>query len=242
METSKTTQALSIAAAALFALVAMIAGYRNIGIPPVVIVGGSSVIGMALWIRTYLQKPLDPSIILPPFLLTVAALEVHMAEEYLTGFGPAMSRTFDISWTEQSFLMIFAFIGPAIYSLTALGLYYRVPLAGFLACFIFIGPGVAEISHFVFPLIEPAIQPELRDAVSQTVSNGGFVASMPNYWLHATGTYYFPGMYTAVLPMIPGIWAIVRTVRGGRRARALAARAPEVRPAGEIGALHSAVS
>jgi hypothetical protein len=25
-----------------------------------------------------------------------------------------------------------------------------------------------------------------------------------------TGTYYFPGMYTALLPMIPGIWAIVR--------------------------------
>jgi hypothetical protein len=65
---------------------------------------------------------------------------------------------------------------------------------------------------------------------------------MPNYWLHATGTYYFPGMYTAVLPMIRGIWAIVRTVRGSRRARALGARTTEVRPAKEIGALQSAVS
>jgi hypothetical protein len=36
---------------------------------------------------------------------------------------------------------------------------------------------------------------------------------MPNYWLETTGRYYFSGMYTAVLPMIPGIWAIVRTFR-----------------------------
>ena len=64
---------------------------------------------------------------MPPFLLTVAALEVHMIEEYLTHFGPAMSRLFNISWSERSFLMIFAFIGPAIYSLTALGLFRQVP-------------------------------------------------------------------------------------------------------------------
>jgi hypothetical protein len=40
-------------------------------------------------------------------------------------------------------------------------------------------------------------------------SNGRTVAEMPNYWLGATGRYYFPGLYTAVLPMIPGIYAIV---------------------------------
>jgi hypothetical protein len=218
METSKTTRILSIAAAVLFAAVAMIAGYRSIGVPPVVIVGGSSVIGMAIWMRTYLGRPLDPRVMLPPFLLTVAGLEVHMAEEYLSGFGPAMSRVFDISWTERSFLMIFAFIGPALYSLTALGLYYRVPISGFLAWFIFIGPGVAEFTHFVFPLLQPAIQPEVADTISQTVSNGRFVADMPNYWLPTTGKYYFPGLYTAVLPMIPGIWAIVRTLEASRAA------------------------
>lgn len=31
-----------------------------------------------------LNRPLDPSVVLPPFLLTVAALEVHTIEEYLT--------------------------------------------------------------------------------------------------------------------------------------------------------------
>jgi predicted NBD/HSP70 family sugar kinase len=216
METSKPVRILSIAAAVLFALTAMIAGYFNIGVPPVVIVGGSSVIGFVMWTRTYLRKPLDPRVTLPPFLLTVAALELHMGEEYLAGFGPAMSRLFDISWTEPGFLMIFAFVGPAIYALTALGLFYRVPVAGFVAWFIFIGPGVAEFTHFIFPLIKPALQADLQIPISQVVSNGNFVANMQNYWLHTTGTYYFPGMYTAVLPMIPGIWAIVRIVRASR--------------------------
>ncbi|MGH3162929.1 MAG: hypothetical protein ACREOQ_12830 [Gemmatimonadales bacterium] len=217
MTTSRRTQVLSAAAALAFIVVAMIAGYRSIGVPPVVIVGGSGIVGFVMWVKTYLRKPVGPEIILAPFLLTVAALEVHMTEEWLTGFGPAMSRLFDISWTEPSFLLVFAFIGPALYSLTALGLFYRVPIAGFLAWFIFIGPGVAEFTHFIFPLLRPAIQPYVAAPLSLTVSNGRFVAEMRNYWVHTTGRYYFPGMYTAVLPMIPGIWAIRRLVRGSRQ-------------------------
>jgi hypothetical protein len=62
----------SVILAAAFVLVAMLLGFRNIGLPPVVIVGGSGVVGLALWIRTYRHGPIDPAIILPPFLLTVA--------------------------------------------------------------------------------------------------------------------------------------------------------------------------
>jgi hypothetical protein len=207
---------LSVIAAVVFVAVAMITGYRSIGLPPVVIVGGSGIAGFVMWTRTYLRNPVEPRVILPPFLLTVTALEVHMLEEWRMGFGPAMSRLFDISWTERSFLLVFAFIGPAIYALTALGLFYRVPLAGFVAWFIFIGPGVAEFTHFVFPLLKPSIRPEFADAISQTVSNGRFVADMRNYWLKTTGVYYFPGLYTAILPMVPGILAIRRVIRASR--------------------------
>jgi hypothetical protein len=218
METRKKTQILSIAAALSLALGLMAAAYRSIGLTPVVIVGGSSLIGLVIWMRTYLKRPIDPRIILPPFLLTVAGLELHMAEEYFTGFGPAMSRLFDISWTEQSFLLVFTCVGPAVYSLTALGLFYRVPLAGFVAWFIFIGPGTAEFTHFIFPLLEPALHAHVREPISQVVSNGNFVADMQNYWLQTTGSYYFPGMYTAVLPMIPGMWAIARVLKAQRHA------------------------
>src|SRR6476660_9202841 len=217
METTKRAQVLSVLAAVAFVSVAIVTGYRSIGLPPVIIVGGSGLVALVMWIKTYLRKPVDPSVILPVFLLTVAALEVHMIEEYLARFGPAMSRLFDISWTERSFLMVFAFIGPTLYALTALGLYYRIPIAGFLAWFIFIGPGVAEFTHFIFPLLRPAIQPDVAAPLSLTVSNGRFVADMRNYWVQTTGRYYFPGMYTAVLPMIPGIWAIRRLARASRQ-------------------------
>jgi hypothetical protein len=217
-ETTRQTRILSVLAAVAFVAVAAIQGYRTIGLPPVFIVGGSGVAGLVMWIRTYLKSPLEPRVILPPFLLTVAALEVHMIEEWRTGFGPAMSRVFGISWSERSFLLVFAFIGPVLYALTALGLFYRVPLAGFVAWFIFIGPGVAEFTHFIFPFIKPAIQPELAAPVTQEI-HGRLIEDMRNYWLGTTHVYYFPGLYTAVLPMIPGIAAIRRVIRASRAAR-----------------------
>jgi hypothetical protein len=210
VDTPAHTRAWNSAVAVLFLVAAMWGGYKAIGLPPVVIVGGSGLVAFAIWQRSYLRRPADPSVILPLFLLTVAALEVHIGEEYLTGFAPAMSRLFDISWTERSFVLIFAIVGASLYALTALGLYYRVPLAGFVAWFIFIGPGVAEFTHFIFPLLRPALHPTLTAAITAQVSNGYVVSAMPNYWIGATGRYYFPGLYTAVLPMIPGIYAIVR--------------------------------
>lgn len=210
---------LQIAAAVGFALSMMVLGYVKIGVPPVVIVGGSSIAGLALWLRTYRNGSIAPEIILPPFLLTVAGLEVHMGEEYLSGFGPAMSRLFDISWSEFGFLLIFTFVGPVLYALTALGLFWRVRLAGFLAWFIFIGPGVAEFTHFIFPLIKPAIGPHDVGVLTEAVSNGRIIANMQNYWFQVTGRYYFPGMYTAILPMIPGIYGIRAVLRADRERR-----------------------
>src|ERR1700722_19717372 len=197
-----------MAIAAVFLTVAMLAGYRYIGWPPVIIEGGSGTAAFILWNLTYLRRPLAPEVALPPFLLTVAALELHMIEEYLTAFGPAMSRLFNISWSERSFLMIFAFIGPVLYSLTALGLFRRLPLAGFLMCFIFIGPGVAEFVHFIFPALRPEVLPTVAAPVQAVVGHGQLMQNLPNYWVHVTGRYYFPGMYTAILPMVPGIYGI----------------------------------
>jgi hypothetical protein len=209
----------SMASAVVFLIIAMLAGYRYIGWPPVIIVGGSGTAAFILWSLSYLRRPLPPQVVLPPFLLTVAALEAHMIEEYLTGFGPAMSRLFNISWSERSFLMIFAFIGPVLYSLTALGLLRRVPLAGFLMCFIFIGPGVAEFVHFIFPALQPYVLPTVAAPVQAIVGRGQLMQNLPNFWVQVTGHYYFPGMYTAILPMIPGIYGIRKLLIAARAAR-----------------------
>jgi hypothetical protein len=215
----------SMAIAAVFLLGAMLAGYLYIGWPPVIIVGGSGSAAFILWSLTYVRRPLSPEAVLPAFLLTVAALEVHMIEEYLTGFGPAMSRLFNISWTEHSFLMIFSFIGPVLYTLTALGLFKRVPLAGFLMCFIFIGPGVAEFTHFIFPLLKPDVQPTVAASVQAIVGRGQLMQNLPNFWFRVTGRYYFPGMYTAILPMIPGIYGIRKLLIAARTSRSVAGNA-----------------
>jgi hypothetical protein len=215
MQTSKPVQTISIVVAAAICIIAPVFGYTKIGLPPVIIVGGAASIGFIFWYFTYLKKPTDPRIILPIFILTVAALQIHMVEEYFTGFGPAMSRIFNIPWTEESFLMVFMMIGPIIYTLTSLGLYYRVPLAGFVAWFIFIGPGLAEFTHFIFPLIEPKVEPGNLAAVTGVI-NGVEVADMPNYYYKDSGEFYFSGMWTAILPMIPGSYAVYRLVKEHR--------------------------
>ena len=162
-------------------LVAAIFGcVTTIGLPPFVVVGGFVLVAFDIWQRSCFRQPVDASGILPFFLFTVAALDVAVAEEYLTGFAPAMSRLFDVSSTARSFLLIFAFVGPCLYALTAIGLSYRVPLAGFVAWFIFIGPGVPEFTHFIFPFLQPALNPRVTAAITAGVSNGRTVAEMPD--------------------------------------------------------------
>jgi hypothetical protein len=215
MNKSKSLEIVSLIIAITFCIVAPTVGYIKIGLPPVIIVGGSAIIGFFFWYFTYLKTPTDPKVILPLFVLTVAMLQIHIVEEYLTGFGPAMSRLFNIPWSEKSFLMIFALVGPVIYTLTTLGLYYKIPIAGFIAWFIFIGPGVAEFTHFIFPLLKPHIAPADLNSITQTI-NGTEIVNMPNYYFKTTGHYYFAGMWTAILPMIPGIYAIYKLAKGHR--------------------------
>jgi hypothetical protein len=209
---TKQIQIVSLLVAVAICIIAPVIGYTKIGLPPVIIIGGSAAIGFFFWYFTYLKNPTDPAIILPLFLLTVAGLQFHIVEEYVTGFGPAMSRLFGIPWSERSFLMVFALLAPPVYSLTALGLYYRFPLAGFVAWFIFIGPGFAEFTHFIFPILEPRIDPSTIDSITWVI-DGTEIANMPNYYYKTTGNYYFSGMWTALLPMIPGAYAIYRLVK-----------------------------
>jgi hypothetical protein len=109
--------------------------------------------------------------------------------------------------------------GPLLYTLTALGLFRRVPLAGFLMNFVLIGPGVAEFNHFIFPALRPDVQPTAAASVQAVVGRGQFMQNLPNFWVRITGRYYFPGMYTAILPMIPGIYGLFNLIRAAREGR-----------------------
>jgi hypothetical protein len=179
----------------------------NVGVPPTIIVGGSAIIGFFGWRLTNLRRAINPLKTTVVFLLTTAALHVHMFEEHACLFGPAMSRLFGIAFPGDRFLQIFVFVLPTVYYLTAIGLLLRIPLAAFVAWFIFIGPGIAEFTHFIFPLIPPALEPT-NPAPITAIINGVRITDMANHHMAVTGTYYFPGLYTAILPMIPGIYGV----------------------------------
>ena len=68
------------------------------------------------------------------------------------------------------------------------------------------------------------MQEEIRDAITHKFSGGITISNMRNYYFGMTGTYYFAGMYTAVLPMIPGIYSVVRLLRTDRKLRQLSER------------------
>jgi len=191
----------------------------NVGAPVAVIVAASMLVGFFCWRATNLRRPIEPQKTAVLFLLTAAALHVHMIEEHVKLFGPAMSRLFGIAFPDRRFLLIFVFVLPIVYYVTAVGVLKRVPMAAFVAWFIFIGPGVAELTHFVFPLMRPALEPQNLAPISATI-HGIRVDGMENHWMRATGRYYFPGLYTAVLPMIPGITAIAFLFRNRRRGEA----------------------
>lgn len=83
----------------------------------------------------------------------------------------------------------------------------HIPLAAFVAWFIFIGPGIAEFTHFIFPLIPPALEPGNPAAITAVI-DGVRIDAMANHHFTVTGKYYFPGLYTAIIPMIPGIYGV----------------------------------
>ena len=159
-------------------IVFFVAGFTSVGVAPTIIIGGAGALGLAAWLLTTYRRPASARI-LPVYYLTVAGLHIHILEEYVAEFPRRMTETFGLSnFTEVPFLVSIAFVGMTVWILVGVGLIYRNPLANYLAWFVFMGPGFMEWTHYVFPLIA------------------------------GDGYRYFPGMWTAWLPIVPGIAGI----------------------------------
>lgn len=182
--------------------------YLGLGLVPVYIIGGPGLLAVLFWYRTYLKRPTDPAIIVPLFLMTAAGFELHLVEEYFGHYGPAISRLFNIGWTDQAFVVI-CFVLAAALCLVSVGLYYRKAVAGFVAL-LFLFTRLAELGLFIFPMLCPALQPDAAHPISASVASGTFVADMPNHYWRTTGSYYFPGMYTAALAILPALYTLYR--------------------------------
>lgn len=152
------------------------------------VVGTSQVLALIFWI-TKARFWLAGRRMLPFHLATMAALHFHVHEELTHGFAAAVRETFHTpQLTDSVFLNVIVFAVPIVYLLAAIGLWFRRPFAEFLSYTLFFGPGFMEWTHYVFPLCR-------------------------------SGPYrYFPGMWTAWLPMIPGLAALAWNVRRIHRA------------------------
>jgi hypothetical protein len=180
----------------------------SLGLVPVYVFGGPGLLAAFFWYSSYLKRPTDPAIILPGFLITAAGFEIHLIEEYLGHYGPATSRLFNIGWTDRAFDVI-CFLLAAALCLVSVGLYYRKAVAGFVAS-LFLFTRLAELGLVVFPLLRPALQPDVAHSIAQSVASGTFVADMPNHYWRTTGSYYFPGLYTIALAILPAVYALYR--------------------------------
>ena len=181
---------LSVALVAVFIPTYATLLYLQAGLMVVGIVAGSMAAGFIVWLRTTLRRPPAPAAVLPAYLVALVLFLVHVLEEYQFDFAVRIAAAAHVHWTETQFVEVIVLLGPAIWISGAIGLYKRHPLGNFVAWFFFIGMMLGEPTHMlVFPFME-----------------GG------RY-------HYFPGMWSALLPMAPAAYGIWRTLTDDRVVR-----------------------
>jgi len=150
--------------------------------------------GIVFWLLTSFRAPTDPALLLPPYLITAALLMLHIVEEYVFDFGTMIAGITTGIWTTEQFLWTIGFLFPLVWIFGAYAIARRNPLGGFVSCFIFVGMLLGEPTHLlIFPI---------REAM-----------------LHGGGYDYFPGMWTALAPLITGLWGMSVIVSEARRDR-----------------------
>jgi len=173
------TNKLYLGVAITFAISFIVMLLQTAGIMPAIIIGGSMLVGVVLWFFTTYKIPANPKNVLPIYLITIAILLLHIWEEYLFDFGPRIAQLNGSTWSEVEFLTLIAFYLPVFWILGAIGLYYRHPLGNAMIWFIFIGMAFGEPVHLlVFPILD----------------DGRY--------------HYFPGMWSALFPLVTSIWGM----------------------------------
>jgi hypothetical protein len=176
-----------------------------VGWPVVAVIGIGDLLALTFWIAAG-RFHLAGRRMLPFHLATMAGLHVHVYEELTRGFAPAMRETFQgAALSDATFLTAIVFAVPILYTVAAIGLWFRRPFAEFLSYTLFFGPGFMEWTHYVFPFFRP----------------------------EPYG--YFPGMWTAWLPMVPGFIALAWNIKRIRSERTKGVADDTARKNGDAG-------
>lgn len=156
----------------------MVVSFYLMGIVPMIVFSIFLIGGFIAWAKTTYQVPINPNKIIIPYLLSVIFFIIHVYEEYLTDFSGAISELSGFHIPEKNFLLVAAFAAPILWLSGAVLLLKQNPFGYYLTWGFFIAMVYSELAHFVFPF----------------VNDGKFE--------------YFPGMYTALLPLIPALYGI----------------------------------
>lgn len=138
----------------LVVLIAVWALYTTVGLVPTLIIGGSGILALVVWLGTTYRQPADPEQVLLLYLLLIAAELIHMAEEYLAAFPREVSELTGATMSQDMFVVTFVIGGTMLALISAIGLVYRNPIANYYLWFVIIGPGfVNGIAHVLFPIM-----------------------------------------------------------------------------------------
>jgi hypothetical protein len=181
----------------LFAALVVVYGvqlYAQGGIMPVGIICVAMMAGLIAWRRTTARHPADPHKLVPLYLLLLCLFYFHVGEEVVSPipFNQAIAAISGTPWADTKFTLLINLIGPIIWVFGAWSLWKRQPFGNFILWYMSIGMIMGEPAHLlVFPVV-----------------------AMHKFGI---GYQYFPGMYTALFPMIPAILVVTTILRDERR-------------------------
>ena len=122
----------------------------------------------------------------------VSVLMLHIAEEYAFDFGGRIAGITEGIWSTEMFLWSLGLGFPLVWISGGIAIAKRHPFGGFASCFLFCGMLLGEPTHLlIFPIREMLI--------------------------HGGHYDYFPGMWTALMPLVSGLWGLVVIVQDSRQ-------------------------
>ena len=167
-----------------FGAVYAITLYTQAGPLPVGVILGSMMGGLIGWRKTTALRSVDPYKVVPLYLLLQALFYLHVGEEVATHFNQGIAALSGHPWRDAEFDYLITLIGPIVWVYAAYSLWKGQAFGNFILWFMIVGMIVGEPTHLlVFPVVRM-----VKEGVEYD---------------------YFPGMYTALFPMIPAILALV---------------------------------
>ncbi|WP_018626308.1 HXXEE domain-containing protein [Niabella aurantiaca] len=129
--------------------------------------------GLIFWLLTTFKNPVNPYKFILPYLVTIIFFIIHAYEEYAIHVETTLSKMSGLEVSQNNFLIIAAFTAPIVWLLGAALVLKRFAFGYFLCSTFLFGMMIAELSHFISPLMEtgPYYSPGMYTAILPVASS-----------------------------------------------------------------------